>query len=279
DRIGGAPSVVSSPPPTEPGTRFARGTRFGSPAVVVSPASGDATIRAARHPSSAGEFQLCPAAGAAAELSGLPLRRNQSDSRESKMGSRWSVAAPTVGGIVTWLPSEPPTPLLPAGEVEGTGPVPTDPPSPPSAGILVVAKSLSPKLSPPNAEPPPLDGAPGPSGWLPGVRTGSGPPGASIVPLPGPPPPFGAGGAVLAGPLPAPPPKAPKPPLFPFPLPLPAGPPPPSRGILAAVAAAPVNPPLLLLLPTPGPPGKVAGLLKLPLPPLWVGADRDGAGP
>src|SRR6202012_3253447 len=119
DRTGGASSVVfSSPPPTDPGTRLARGTRFGSPAVVVSPASGDATIRAARHPSSAGEFQVCPAAGAAAELSGFPLPRNQSHSRESKMGSRWSVAALTVGGIVTWLPSEPLAPLplpLPAG--------------------------------------------------------------------------------------------------------------------------------------------------------------------
>src|SRR6202000_2794175 len=181
-RTGGAPSVSSLPPPTEPGTRFARGTRFGSPAVVVSPASGDATIRAARYPSSAGEFQVCPAAGAAAELSGMPLRRNQSDSRESKIGSRWSVAAPTVGGIVTWLPSEPPRPLPgPAGEADGTGLGPADPPSPPSAGIRVVAKSLSPKLSPPNAEPPPLAGAPGPSGWLPGVRTGSEPPGTPIV--------------------------------------------------------------------------------------------------
>ena len=31
------------------------------------------------------------------------------------------MAAPTVGGIVTWLPSEPPMPL-PAGEVDGIGP-------------------------------------------------------------------------------------------------------------------------------------------------------------
>ena len=33
-------------------------------------------------------------------LSGLPLRRNQSDSSESKIGKRWSGAAG--GGTVTW---------------------------------------------------------------------------------------------------------------------------------------------------------------------------------
>ena len=84
---------VSRPPPTEPGTKVARGTWSSSPAVVVSLASGEATIRAARYPSSAGEFQAWPAAwpaaGAALEVSDLPLRRNESDSSESKIGSPW----------------------------------------------------------------------------------------------------------------------------------------------------------------------------------------------
>src|SRR5215469_1059499 len=133
DRAGGASSVLS-PPPTDPGTRLARGTRFGSPAVVFSPAAGAAATRAARQPSSAGELQLCAEAEAAVELSDLPLRRNQSDSRESKIGSRWSCAGPPDDGIVTWLPSEPPMPFPPFAP----GPaVPADPPSPPRAGIHV----------------------------------------------------------------------------------------------------------------------------------------------
>jgi hypothetical protein len=141
--------------------------------VVFSPASGDATTRADRNPSSAGEFQVCPAAAGAFELSGLPLRRNQSDSRESKIGSRWSAVAPAVGGTVTVLPSEPPRPEATelAGGDDGIVPVPADPPSPPSAGIRVVANSPSPNVSLPKALPPagppavpPLD-APGPSGW------------------------------------------------------------------------------------------------------------------
>ena len=49
---------------------------------------------------SARVLEVFPAV-APAVLSGLPLRRNQSDSRESKIGSRWSVAAPTAGGMVT----------------------------------------------------------------------------------------------------------------------------------------------------------------------------------
>src|ERR1700742_2076105 len=86
--------------PTDPGTRLARGTRRGSPADVVAPVLGAATLSAARQPSSAGEE--CPAAsagwvgcgplpGAGAGTSGpvLPLRRNQSDSSESKIGRRW----------------------------------------------------------------------------------------------------------------------------------------------------------------------------------------------
>ena len=48
-------SASASGPPTDPGTRLALGTRFGSPAWVVSAAAGAATTSAARHPSSAGD--------------------------------------------------------------------------------------------------------------------------------------------------------------------------------------------------------------------------------
>src|ERR1700683_5747961 len=106
--LAGASVSVSwpdgTPPPTDPGTRLALGTRLGSPAWVVSPAAGGATTWAARQPSSAGELQAGAWAGWAA-CCGLvafmlvPLRRNQSDSRESNIGSRWSWVA--AGGIVT----------------------------------------------------------------------------------------------------------------------------------------------------------------------------------
>ena len=104
---------TSSPLPTEPGTRFALGTRFGRPTLVVSPAFGAAATRAAAQPSSAAEFQLPVSlpwgAGWAASPELDEPRRNQSDSRESKIGSRWSCAGLTDGGTVTELPSEPPT--------------------------------------------------------------------------------------------------------------------------------------------------------------------------
>src|ERR1700753_1610427 len=59
-------SAAAAGSPTDPGTRFARGTRRGSPAVVVSPVLGAATVSAARQPSSAGEE--CQAASGVAPL-------------------------------------------------------------------------------------------------------------------------------------------------------------------------------------------------------------------
>ena len=152
------------PPPTEPGTRLALGTRLGSPAVVVSPAAGDATTWAARQPSSAGDVHEPCAAGCAAcappwarwvVVRVFPLRRNQSDSSESKIGSRCSWPA---GGTVTWpsAASPGPTPFvtLPVpsalgpslpwtfgpliGDCGGCGPVPAKAGSllgPPDAGV------------------------------------------------------------------------------------------------------------------------------------------------
>src|SRR5215469_16406697 len=240
---------VSSPPPTDPGTRLARGTRLGSPAVVVSPAVGDAATRAARHPSSAGEFQLGASADAVVELSDLPLRRNQSDSSESKIGSRWSGAPATAGGIVTWLPSEPLAPLPPtevpfgppalAAPSAGSGPVPAFPPSPPNAGIRAVPKSESPESLPPNAESPVPAGPPARCGPLPpGCRVGS-EPGVPVVP---------AGS-----------PAAPEPPL-PEPVPL-SGPPENlgTRAAAAAAAAAVPNPPVSPVPPGPANPGPAGG--------------------
>src|ERR1700730_16217265 len=109
--VSGLPALVwpaPLPPPTEPGTRLALGTRLGRPAWVVSPAAGIATARAARQPSSAGDVhEPCAAAGAACAAAWgrwvvarvFPLRRNQSDSSESKIGSRCSGPA---DGTVTW---------------------------------------------------------------------------------------------------------------------------------------------------------------------------------
>src|SRR6201994_410496 len=82
--------------PTDPGTRFARGTRRGRPAEVVVPVVGAGTVPPPRQPPSAGE---CPPGGAAGpDWAPVPPaadgvgawvespRRNQSDSRESKIG-------------------------------------------------------------------------------------------------------------------------------------------------------------------------------------------------
>src|SRR5579864_3635275 len=92
DLVGTSASASPPPPPTEPGTRLALGTRLGRPAWVVSPADGSASAWAARQPSSAGEVQAGwlavapagPPGAGRATLTLLPLRRNQSDSSESK---------------------------------------------------------------------------------------------------------------------------------------------------------------------------------------------------
>lgn len=110
---------------TVPGTRFAFGTRTGSPAAVVPPDTGACATSAARQPSSAGEDQVSAVsagsaavsagsaavfAGSAAVSAATPLagrsttclvRRNQSDSTDSKIGSRLSSAALGRGGMIT----------------------------------------------------------------------------------------------------------------------------------------------------------------------------------
>src|SRR5580693_2942479 len=172
DLVGASASASPPPPPTEPGTRLALGTRLGSPAWVVSPADGAASARAARQPSSAGEVHDWPAAsptgapGAGrAVLRLLPLRRNQSDSSESKIGSRWSwvagggtVTVPeSVAPSVTWPPialgpSPPRTSRLPIGGILGA----CGGTCPPNAGSLL---GPDPKPSRPPELPWPADAA------------------------------------------------------------------------------------------------------------------------
>src|SRR6266566_7324347 len=105
----GAAAVVAASAPTVPGTRFARGTRLGNPDSVTPPDVGTCAASAARQPSSAGEVQppvvlatlfTCPA-----RLAPCLPRRNQSDSTDSKMGSRCSSPAPAlaVGGTMISL--------------------------------------------------------------------------------------------------------------------------------------------------------------------------------
>src|SRR5215468_1585840 len=94
--------------PTAPGTRFARGTLLGSPDSVTPPDVGTCAASAARQPSSAGDVQpplllvlLAVVATCPARLAPCRPRRNQSDSTDSKMGSRCSSPAPAAGGTTT----------------------------------------------------------------------------------------------------------------------------------------------------------------------------------
>src|ERR1700761_8541772 len=167
--------------PTDPGTRFARGTRRGRPAEVVVPVVGAATDSAARQPSSAGERHSGWAAWAV--WAPVPLatdgvaawvespRRNQSDSRESKIGSRCS--CPFSGGagtptspLVRLAPSRPWPPLA-GGDGLGTagrGPAP-------APGWVKPPKLPVPGPPDPGwAEKPPVPAPdwPGCGGWAPG---------------------------------------------------------------------------------------------------------------
>src|ERR1700753_689401 len=147
----GPPLVVSfvaagvADSPTDPGTRLARGTRRGRPADVVVPVVGAATVSAARQPSSAGECHSAwagwacwapvpPGDACGADPVG-PLRRNQSDSSESKMGRRCSW--PPSGGAGTrtspLVPLAPLAPLAGLGGPAGRGAGP--PPTPPCSGV------------------------------------------------------------------------------------------------------------------------------------------------
>src|ERR1700719_4114299 len=95
DLTGASASASCPPPPTDPGTRLALGTRRGRPACVFSPAAGDAATSAARQPSSAADEVRNPcsaggAAGARVVVAAVvvapvgmvcPLRGEQADSR------------------------------------------------------------------------------------------------------------------------------------------------------------------------------------------------------
>src|SRR6266487_2950365 len=118
--LAGAGAAVSTP--TVPGTRFARGTLLGSPDSVTPPDVGTCAASAARQPSSAGDVQLplatlftCPA-----QLAPCLPRRNQSDSTDSKIGSRCSSPALPAGGTMI------PRCAWPGGVRKGSSP-PSDP--------------------------------------------------------------------------------------------------------------------------------------------------------
>src|SRR5690348_17896642 len=98
---------------TPPGTRFAFGTRLGRPARVVPEVTGACATSAACHPASAGDDQPAEAGtGATAGPGTAPgtvafqsvprrPRRNQSDSTDSKIGSRFSSPTVAGGGTIT----------------------------------------------------------------------------------------------------------------------------------------------------------------------------------
>ena len=89
-------------PGTVPGTRFAFGSRWGSPAAVEPPEDGESTVSAACQPSSAGEDQRLPAAEVMPDEPGVmrpPL--NQPDSTASKMGNRRVPAGPSADDTIT----------------------------------------------------------------------------------------------------------------------------------------------------------------------------------
>src|SRR6266568_2866769 len=118
ERAGAGAAAGSSP--AVPGTRFALGTRFGRPAVVTPPDEGALTTSAARQPSSAGELQLSdfPSPWPAPATACRP-RRNQSDSTDSKMGSRFSFPTDAAGGTTT----------PPCADEPGVQPLEAKPPS------------------------------------------------------------------------------------------------------------------------------------------------------
>ena len=92
---------------TAPGTRFAFGSRLGSPASVGDPAAGDSTVCAARQPSSAGEDHWPPALTAVPAEPGALAPLNQLDSTASKIGSLRSSAGFTAAGTITLLSADP----------------------------------------------------------------------------------------------------------------------------------------------------------------------------
>src|SRR4029077_20187383 len=122
DRGAGAVAVGVVTPP---GTRFAFGTRLGRPARVVPEVTGACATSAACHPASAGDDQPAEAGtGATAGPGTVPdtvavqsapcrPRRNQSDSTDSKIGSRFSSPTIAGGGTITPDGVTAPSPFAP----------------------------------------------------------------------------------------------------------------------------------------------------------------------
>ncbi len=156
-----------------PGTRLARGIRFGKPACVVPPATGSFAAAAARQPSSAGDIQFTPAEELArppslggllpvcARLRGLP-RRNQSDSTASKIGSLPASPAFAAGGTITGSAPAPPPP--PSGSASRTGALKTGSDSvAPRSSLAAPAPLAAPSLADRPTEAPSEDSTEAPS--------------------------------------------------------------------------------------------------------------------
>ena len=103
DRAGaGAAAAAAGSDPAVPGTRFALGTRFGSPAEVMPLEDGALATSAARQPSSAGEVQVAAFSSSCPDpATACRPRRNQSDSTDSKIGSLLSSLSDALGGTTT----------------------------------------------------------------------------------------------------------------------------------------------------------------------------------
>src|SRR5262245_14786589 len=155
--------------PAEPGTRLALGVRRGSPAVVTPPTAGARTVSAARQPSWLGDVQDGAArwgsSGTPARGGGLRRARNQSDSTDSKIGSRISRGRCGGSGTTTCCdpacgaPGASPTDLMagacpagaapgdavtagaPSGDAAGAPPGDAGVAGPPAAGAVATAAS------------------------------------------------------------------------------------------------------------------------------------------
>src|SRR5690242_450940 len=143
--------------PTPPGTRFAFGTRLGRPARVVPEDTGACATSAACHPSSAGEDQPAEPdtwldTGAGQSEPSRP-RRNQSDSTDSKMGSRF--CSPGLAGGGTTTPGASPwpgaAPLLYGTPLLCGVPLPDRVPLPCGTPLTGAAAPSAPKPWPPSA--------------------------------------------------------------------------------------------------------------------------------
>src|SRR6516164_6641122 len=123
DAVSAGATVV-----TPPGTRFALGTRLGRPELVVPEDTGASATSAACQPASAGDNQPAePGTGpGTVAVQSVPVRprRNQSDSTDSKIGSRFSSGTVAGGGTITPGGAAAASPFTAAPAPSALGPLP-----------------------------------------------------------------------------------------------------------------------------------------------------------